>query len=124
MWGAIPGALKAYLGVNEILSTIMLNIVAVQVVTYLLRGPLIDPRRPPAGAGSRRPSGCRRTPTYRFSSAAPGCTSACVVAVAVAVLAWVFLWQSSLGYRVRAVGAGPDAARYAGIPVRSMTCWP
>ena len=42
-WGAIPGALKAYLGVNEILSTIMLNIVAVQVVNYLLRDPLIDP---------------------------------------------------------------------------------
>jgi ABC-type uncharacterized transport system permease subunit len=44
-----------------------------------------------------------------------------VIAVAMAVVAWVFLWQSTLGYRVRAVGAGPDAARYAGIPVRSMT---
>ncbi len=43
IWGAIPGALKAYYGVNEILSTIMLNIVAVQAMNYLLRGPLIDP---------------------------------------------------------------------------------
>ena len=43
IWGAIPGALKAYLGVNEILSTIMLNIVAIQVMNYLLRAPLIDP---------------------------------------------------------------------------------
>ena len=43
IWGAIPGALKAYLGVNEILSTIMLNIVAIQVMNYLLRDPLIDP---------------------------------------------------------------------------------
>ncbi len=42
-WGAIPGALKAYYGVNEILSTIMLNVVAVQIMNYLLRGPLIDP---------------------------------------------------------------------------------
>ena len=40
IWGAIPGALKAYLGVNEILSTIMLNIVAIQVMNYLLRAPL------------------------------------------------------------------------------------
>ena len=38
-----------------------------------------------------------------------------------AIAAWIFLWHSSLGYRVRAVGAGPDAARYAGIPVRRVT---
>ena len=43
LWGWIPGALKAYYRVNEILSTIMLNIVAVQLMSYLLRGPLIDP---------------------------------------------------------------------------------
>jgi len=42
VWGAIPGALKAYLNVNEILSTIMLNIVAVQVMNYLLAEPLVD----------------------------------------------------------------------------------
>ena len=40
--GAIPGAFKGYFGVNEILSTIMLNLVAVQVMNYLLAGPLHD----------------------------------------------------------------------------------
>ena len=43
IWGGVPGVLKAYFGVNEILSTIMLNIVAVQLMNYALRGPLIDP---------------------------------------------------------------------------------
>jgi ABC-type uncharacterized transport system permease subunit len=43
IWGAIPGALKAYASVNEILSTVMLNIVAVQLMNFLLRGPMIDP---------------------------------------------------------------------------------
>ena len=43
IWGWLPGMLKAYYRVNEILSTIMLNIVAVQLMNYLLRGPLIDP---------------------------------------------------------------------------------
>ncbi len=43
LWGAIPGALKAYFNVSEILSTIMLNIVAVQIMNFMLRGPLIDP---------------------------------------------------------------------------------
>ena len=120
VWGAIPGALKAYLGVNEILSTIMLNIVAVQVVTYLLRGPLIDPAGragsdPPdrATVAERRPADPRR--------GHPPSTSASCSPSSMAVAAWVFLWRSTLGYRVRAVGAGPDAARYAGIPVRRMT---
>jgi len=41
-WGAIPGAFKAYFNVNEILSTIMLNLVAVQVMNWLLAGPMVD----------------------------------------------------------------------------------
>ena len=43
IWGGIAGALKAYFNVSEILSTIMLNIVAVQIMNFLLRGPMIDP---------------------------------------------------------------------------------
>ena len=42
VWGAIPGAFKGYFGVNEILSTIMMNLVAVQLMNYLLAGPLVD----------------------------------------------------------------------------------
>jgi simple sugar transport system permease protein len=121
IWGAIPGALKAYLGVNEILSTIMLNIVAVQIVTYLLRGPLIDPAQEASGA--RIPQTQRLSPDADLPILLGGTRLhvGVVVAVVVAVLAWGFLWRSTLGYRVRAVGAGPEAARYAGIPVRSMT---
>ena len=44
-WGAIPGAFKAYFNVNEILSTIMLNLVAVQLMNYLLAGPMVDHSR-------------------------------------------------------------------------------
>ena len=120
IWGAIPGALKAYLGVNEILSTIMLNIVAVQFVTYLLRGPLIDPEQDAAG---------RIPQTKRLSQNAdlPVLVEetrmhlGVLLAVLMAIAAWVFLWRSTLGYRVRAVGAGLDAARYAGIRVHRMT---
>jgi simple sugar transport system permease protein len=121
IWGAIPGALKAYLGVNEILSTIMLNIVAVQVITYLLRGPLIDPAQ--AATGARIPQTERLSPNADLPILLGGTRLhlGVMIAVAMAVAAWVFLWQSALGYRIRAVGAGPDAARYAGIPVRSMT---
>jgi len=120
-WGAIPGALKAYLGVNEILSTIMLNIVAAQVVNYMLRDPLIDPAE--IERGTRIPQ------TERLSTNADlpillGGTRlhlGVVVAVLFAVAAWIFLWRSRVGYRLRAVGSGPDAARYAGINVPRMT---
>ena len=120
-WGAIPGALKAYLGVNEILSTIMLNIVAVQLVTYLLRGPLIDPAQ--AASGARIPQTERLSPNADLPVILGGTRLhlGVVIAVGIAVAAWVLLWQTSVGYRIRAVGAGPEAARYAGIPVRSMT---
>jgi len=120
-WGAIPGSLKAYLGVNEILSTIMLNIVAVQIMNYLLRDPLIDPEE--IERGTRIPQ------TERLSEAADlpilvdgtRLHSGVVVAILAAVLAWAFLWRTTLGFKVRAVGQSPDAANYAGMPVKRMT---
>ncbi|MEJ7724801.1 MAG: ABC transporter permease [Ilumatobacteraceae bacterium] len=121
IWGAIPGALKAYLGVNEILSTIMLNIVAVQVMNYLLRDPLIDPAE--IERGTRIPQTERLSPNADLPILLGGTRLhlGVVVAVVAAVAAWVFLWRSTTGYRLRAVGAGRDAARYAGIPVERMT---
>jgi simple sugar transport system permease protein len=120
-WGAIPGALKAYLEVNEVLSTIMLNIVAVQLMNYLLSGPLVD----------QEFSGFSLIPqTERLSPNADlpilvGDTqlhAGVVVAVLAAVLAYLLLWRTGLGFRLRAVGLSRDAARYAGMPVeRTIT---
>jgi simple sugar transport system permease protein len=121
IWGAIPGSLKAYLGVNEILSTIMLNIVAVQIMNYLLRDPLIDPEE--IERGTRIPQ------TERLSEAADlpilvdgtRLHLGVVVAVLAAVVAWAFLWRTTVGFKVRAVGQSPPAANYAGMPVKRMT---
>lgn len=118
MWGAVPGALKAYFGVNEILSTIMLNVVAVQLMNYLLRGPLIDPGE--IERGTRIPQTARLQEGAdlpllfgdgRLHIGPP-------LAVLVAVAAYILLWRTPLGYRVRAVGLNPAAAKYAGIPVK------
>jgi simple sugar transport system permease protein len=113
-WGAIPGLLKAYLRANEILTTIMLNQIAVQVMNYLLRGPLMDPVQ--VQSGSFIPQ------TARFSLAADlprwiptrlhlGAFLAVVAAIAV----WALLWRTTTGFRIRAVGLNPSAARRAGI---------
>ncbi len=120
-WGAIPGALKAYLGVNEILSTIMLNLVAVQIMNYLLRDPLIDPKE--IERGTRIPQTERLSENADLPVLIEGTRLhlGVVIAVLAAVVAWVILWRTTLGYRIRAVGSNPAAARYAGIPVKRMT---
>lgn len=118
VWGAVPGVLKAYANVNEILSTIMLNLVAYQLADYLLRGPLTDK--------SKADSGFVVSETERLSDNAampnilPGTRLhlGVVIAVLAAIGAYILLWRTPLGFRLRAVGHSPDAARTAGIPVK------
>ena len=116
IWGAIPGALKAYLNVNEILTTIMMNQIAVRGMNYLLSGPLMDPVQ--IQNGSFIPQ------TARFSLAADLPRLAptrlhlgVLLAVVVAFLVWALLWRTTVGFRIRAVGLSPKAARRAGIRV-------
>ncbi len=117
--GAIPGALKAYASVNEILSTIMLNIVMVQLMNYLLRGPLIDPRE--VEAGTRIPQTERLSDNASLPNIVPGVRLhlGVLVAVLAAVAVYILLWRTPLGFRLRAVGHSPDAARAAGINVKA-----
>jgi simple sugar transport system permease protein len=116
VWGAIAGALKAYASVNEILSTIMLNLVAIQLMNYLLRGPMIDPTELD---GSRIPQTQRLTDNAVLPVIWPDTRLhlGVLVAVVAAVLVWILLWWTPLGFRLRAVGHNPDAARASGISV-------
>jgi simple sugar transport system permease protein len=118
IWGAIPGALKAYYGVNEILSTIMLNIVAVQLMNFLLRGPMIDPGE--IERGTRIPQTARlpESGDLPLILGSDRLHIGPLLAVLAAVAAYILLWRTPVGYRLRAVGQNADAARYAGIPVR------
>jgi simple sugar transport system permease protein len=116
IWGAIPGVLKAYASVNEILSTIMLNIVAIQLMNYLLRGPMIDPIE--VGT-SRIPQTQRLTDNAALPTLIEGSRLHLGVPIAViaAVIVYIMLFRTPLGFRLRAVGHNPDAARAAGISV-------
>ncbi len=123
IWGAIPGYLKAYARVNEILSTIMLNIVAVQIMNFLLKDVLIDPAE--IERGTRIPQ-TERLSTNADLPQIPGLGRihlGVLVAVGVAVLAWFLMWRTSFGFRLRAVGYNPDASRYAGMPVKRSTVY-
>ena len=116
-WGFIPGVLKARLNVNEILSTVMMNAIALQLMNLLVRGPLIDP----AGVAAKTylPQSERLPQQVWLGRLVPQTLlhSGGIIAVLLAVMVYVFLWRTTIGYRIRAVGLSPDASRYAGIPV-------
>jgi len=118
IWGGIPGVLKAYFNVNEILSTVMMNAIAVQLMNFLLRGPMIDPSQ--AELASKIPQTARLLDTFRLPRWVPTRLHlGALIAVVLAILVYLLLWRTTWGYRIRAVGQNPDASRYAGVKVRN-----
>lgn len=116
IWGGIPGLLKAHFNVNEILSTVMMNQIAVQGMNFLLIGPLMDPVQ--LQRASRIPQTARISPAFDLPRLAPTRLHlGTLLAILMAVLVYILLWRTTLGYRIRAVGLNKEAARYAGINV-------
>lgn len=111
LFGAIPGALKTYTGAHEVITTIMLNYVAINMTDYLADGPLKDPS--PGNIVAR-------TPAILSSAEIPAVGPiplGFVIAIIMAAAAWWLLWHTTLGYEIRTVGLNPSAADYAGMRV-------
>jgi simple sugar transport system permease protein len=117
VWGGIAGVLKAQLNVNEILSTVMLNAIAFQLMNFLLRGPLLDPAQ--RAAGTHIPQTEALPEAIWLFKLVPRTQlhTGIFLALVLAVLVYVLLWRTTIGYRIRTVGLNPSAARYAGIRV-------
>jgi simple sugar transport system permease protein len=117
LWAGIAGVLKARLGVNEILSTVMLNYIAAQFYTYLLRGPMIDPAELETGSGT--PQSMRLPHGAWLGRLIPGTRLhyGLILALVLAFGVYLLLWRTTWGFRLRAAGAEAKAARYAGISV-------
>ena len=118
IWGAIPGAFKAYFNVNEILSTIMLNLVAVQLMNYLLSGPLVAHSGYAVGGLIPQTRLLSRNSWLPTLVAGTQLHLGVLIAVLLAVAVYVLLWHTSTGFRIRAVGLSREASRYAGMSVR------
>ncbi|NLF01945.1 MAG: ABC transporter permease, partial [Anaerolineales bacterium] len=106
IWGAIPGLLKARTGAHEVINTIMMNYIAFRLTDFLLSGPMA------------RPDGLPITPEVRPSAYLPEILPRPVrlhagffLALAMAALAWWFLWKTTKGFEIRMVGENPRAAR-------------
>lgn len=125
-WAGIVGVLKAYTGAHEVVTTIMLNYVALWLTRYLIvGGPLQTPHgfstSPPIGAGAQLPPLLPQG-SNQFYFGLPSsvflANTGLFVALAAAVVYWFLLKRTALGYELRAVGQSQRAARYAGVSVR------
>ena len=116
-WAGIAAALRVRRGVSEVLSTILLNFIAVLAVAWAVHGPLQE------ASGAYPQSDA--FPDLARLSVLPGLRRVhlgLVLAAALPFAIWVLLFRSSAGLRLRAVGLSPEAARYAHVsPERETT---
>jgi ABC-type uncharacterized transport system permease subunit len=117
IWAAIPGILKVKFKANEIITTLLMNFIAIGLTSYLVNHPMrgadaVGPRSDMIGATAKLPSftiGGWQTPHV-------GILIAIVVAIAVSFI----LKRTVLGYRVKSVGVNPETAYYGGIPTSKI----
>lgn len=113
-----PAIFKVRLGVNEIITTLMLNYIVIQIVAYLLHGPLRD-----------QVSGINISPQILRSSWLPIVVErtrlhlGVLLAIGLALLIHLFIYYTVLGYQIRAAGENPRASRVSGIPVNRVIIW-
>ncbi len=126
IWGAVPGILKARFGSHEVINTIMLNFIAVGLLSYLVQYHFKEPSDAimetheivPAGRFARfytllHPLGINFP--YRIPL-----NASFLLAILLCFLVWIFLWKTKWGFEIRAAGASPDAAEYGGISVKKQ----
>jgi len=114
VWGAIPGYLRAYRGISEIVVTLMLNYIAILLISWLVTepGPLADqdaffPMSPAILPGAQLPQLAKGTSLH----------GGIIVGLVIAVILFLVLRYSPFGFRTRMVGANPESTRYAGVRV-------
>ena len=119
VWAGIAGALKAYVGAHEVITTIMLNWIAIWIGTYFFGdgGPLQNSQNAPVPI-SNDVAASAKLPVFWGIQALQGLDVGFFVALAALVVFWALLNRTTLGYEVRAVGFNPEAAAYGGISVK------
>ena len=117
-WASVPAVLRTRFSVNEILSSLMLTYVALQVLGYLVNGPWKDPN------GRNFPATAPLQPGQSLPILFPGTTIHLGVAIAVVLpfLFWLLMSRSVFGFQIRVVGSAPHAARHGGFD-SNQTIW-
>jgi general nucleoside transport system permease protein len=111
LYGFIPGFLKAFTGAHEVVTTIMLNFIATLTVSALVQGPF---RAPGFTFARTADIGNAHLPSFF------GLHLGVYIALAFIPIVAFLIWRTTLGFEIRAVGANPSAARYAGMSPRRL----
>lgn len=116
LWGAIAGYLKANRGVNEVISTIMLNWIALFLSNYIVNQFLLEPKQ-------QRSYFIQESASLSITWLSDMLDHARVhwgtlIAIIAAIVFYIILWKTKQGYELRAVGHNIDAAKYAGMNVK------
>jgi simple sugar transport system permease protein len=124
-WGFIPGYLKAKFNVNEIISTLMLNYVAVAWLNFWIFGVWTE-----GGfqMSAKFPDNASLPRLLEYADSIPffrGLTThfGLVIGVVAAIILWMIVFRSRWGYEIRLIGDNPHAAQYAGINITKNTIW-
>lgn len=115
VWGSVPGVLKAYFGINEIVTSLMLNFLAFFAANYVVTQAWPEIY---AQLQSQEIHDNARFPDFWASAKVD---ISVFIALAAAVAAWVLITRTSLGFSIRSIGANPRAARLAGVRTRLVT---
>jgi simple sugar transport system permease protein len=121
-WAAIPGVLKARFGSHEVINTIMLNFIAIALVSYFTQYHYKVPGDPILQTSTISP----HAHIARFGQFIPGFPQriplnlSFILALVACALVYVFLWRTKWGYEIRSTGSNPTAAEYGGISVRKQ----
>lgn len=123
LWGAIPGYLKVKRGAHEVITTIMMNFIAIALVQYLVQEHFMNPdwgipHTPAVAEGAYAPSLDKIIPWFPAGTRA---NIMFLVAIIIAFLTLLLLQRTKLGYEIRATGLNPGSAEYAGINISGRT---
>lgn len=117
IWGAIPGYLKATRDMNEIIVTILMNYIAIFMVSFFVHGPLKE-----EGWNTQTPA-VAETAQLPIIWQGTRLHAGFILALICVAAVYILLFHTTFGYRIRMVGANKDAARYAGIKTTSIMAW-
>jgi ABC-type uncharacterized transport system permease subunit len=116
-FAAIPALMKSKLGINEVITTIMMNYVAIDALNWLVRGPFQD---------RSIPGSYPESPIFPHEADLPNLlrqsnvTLGIIISVAFCIVGYYILFKTPLGYSIRAVGLNPSAAKSSGISVNRV----
>lgn len=114
LWSGLAGVMRVRFNMNETLTTVIMNYIAYDIISYFVYGSLKDPE------SFNWPMSPKIGDNLKLLEIYPGVSIGIIVAVVIAIITWFVLSKSASGFRLRVIGGNVEAAKHAGISVASM----